>query len=521
MNNLKPYLCFGMCMALTNCQTTKKEDKNDQGENKKPNIIIVLADDMGFSDIGAYGATKIQTPNLDELAENGMRMTQMHNTSKSFPSRACLLTGQYAQKCDMHAPPRSFHNAVMFGEVLKHAGYRTLFVGKHHSLDNPYDWGFDHYRGLRDGASNYFNHGEQRPGEEKPAQKTSRPFCFDDTCMKPYTPPKDYYATTTWTDWAIELLDQYKDEDKPFCLYLSYTAPHDPLHAPEEAIQKYKGAFDEGFDAISKARYEKQRKMGLLDDRYPLSAPTHSKWEKLSDSAKKDQARRMEVYAAMIDIMDQNIGRVIDKIKSSGKWENTIFMFASDNGASAESVVIGHGEIGSMTRWSSLKEDWANVANTPFRFYKNYSHEGGTCTPFIVHWPGIIEKGSINHTQAHFIDIMPTFMDIAGTNWYPETYKEEEVYPVDGISLLPLFKGGTIEREKPLYFDWRNGSAILNENYKLVRWKDEWELFDMQTDKTETINLVNKKPGVFKTMKKQWMEWAVEVGIAENEDAIQ
>ena len=521
MIHLRPFIFFALCTIFSNFHSTAKEAHPESSQKEKPNIVFVLADDLGYSDIGAYGATKIETPHLNSLAENGLRMTQMHNTSKSFPSRDCLLTGTYAQQSDMHQSPGDFHNAVMFGEVLKHADYRTLFIGKHHSTDNPYHWGFDHYRGLRDGASNYFNPGKQRKGEGKPAQKSwvrekgGRVFCFDDTVKQPFTPDKDYYATDTWTDWAINLLDAYKNENKPFSLYLAYTAPHDPLQAPKEIIQKYEGKFDEGYEAIAKARYKKQRRMGLLDDRYPRSEPKHQKWENLSDSAKQDQARRMEVYAAMIDRMDQNIGRVIDKIKAMEEWENTVFMFASDNGASAEVVKIGDGPIGTMTRWASLKEDWANVANTPFRYYKNYSYQGGICTPFIVHWPGVTQKGFINHTQAQFIDILPTFMDIAGTDWYPDTYKDEQVPKPEGKSLVPVFKGNRLNREEPLYFDWSNGSALINEDYKIVRLKDNWHLYDMHTDRTETNNIKAEKPETFKKLKKKWIKWAREVGISE------
>ena len=490
-------------------------------EPSRPNIVIVLADDLGYSDIGAYGS-EIETPVLDRLADSGIRFTQMHNTSKCFPSRAVLLTGLYAQQVGMHEQPGAFRNAVMFGEVLKRVGYRTLFVGKHHSTDNPYNWGFDHYRGLRDGAANYFNPGRQRPSDPgPPAQKEwayPRTFAFDDSLVAPFTPPEGYYGTDSWTDWALELLEQYKGEDKPFLLYLAYQAPHDPLQAPEEAILEYEGIYDEGYEAIAQARYRRQREMWLLDHRYPRSEPTHRTWESLGDSARTDQERRMQVYAAMIDRLDSNIGRVVDAIKAMGEWEQTLFIFASDNGASAEVVTIGEGPIGSMTRWASLKADWANVANTPFRFFKNDSYEGGTATPFIVHWPeGIPDsvKGTFDHTTTHFIDIMPTLVEITGGE-YPDTYKEEEVPQMEGVSLLPLFKGESIQREEPLFFDWQQGSAIRTGNWKLVRRGDSgWELYDMRTDRTETRNLTQEEPEVAERMEQRWEEWAREVGIGD------
>ena len=505
------FLLILMTMSTT-CQNS------EAGKNlslDKPNIVIVLADDLGYSDIGAYGS-EIHTPYLDQLAEDGIRFTQMHNTSKCFPSRAVLLTGLYAQQVNMDQKPVDFHNAVMFGEVLKSAGYRTLFVGKHHGTDNPYDWGFDHYRGLRDGAANYFNPGLQRDDEVMPAQKKygERVFAFDSVIVKGYTPPKEYYATTAWTDWAIELLEKYKAEETPYLLYLAYQAPHDPLQAPEEEIAKYKGVYDAGYEAIAQQRYERQREMNLLDDRYPRSVPTFIPWEKLSDSVRNDEVRRMEVYAAMIDVLDQNIGRVVDYIKESGEWENTVFMFVSDNGASAEVVEIGDGQIGDIDRWSSLKENWANVSNTPFRSFKNYSYEGGIATPFIVHWPDVIgDGGRIDHSPLHFIDVMPTLIDVSGAE-YPDEYKGEQVHPLPGKSMLPLLQGNKLEREKPLFFDWRTGSAIRTDDWKLVRHKDEdWELYDMKVDRTERNNVADEQPEIAVELEKQWEEWARSVGI--------
>ncbi len=495
-----------------------EQASQELNESPAPNIVFILADDMGYSDIGAYGS-EIETPHLDRLADNGIQLTQMHNTSKCFPSRAVLLTGQYAQQVGMSESAGDFEQAVMFGEVLSRANYTTIFVGKHHGTDNPYEWGFDHYWGLRDGAANYFNPGEQRPSDPgKPAQKEAhypRTFAFDDSLAEPYTPPEDYYGTDTWTDWALELLGRYEEDSQPFMLYLSYQAPHDPLQAPKEDIEKYEGVYEAGFEAIAEARYERQRQMGLLDERYPRSAPTYRSWSDLDDSTKTDQVRRMQVYAAMIDRMDQNIGRLLDYLEERDKLDNTLIMFASDNGASAEVVQIGEGPIGSMTRWASLKEDWANVANTPFRLYKNYSHEGGTATPFIVHWPEVIpEGGRIDHSLLHFIDIMPTLVEVSGAN-YPDEYRGEPMHPMEGVSLLPLFKGDSIDRERPLFYEWSEGRAIQTEKWKMVRWGDEWKLYDRQTDRTETTNLAEQYPDIVSQLQTQWREWAGEMGVDE------
>ncbi len=482
----------------------------DEKGDSRPNVIFVLADDLGYSDISPYGA-EIETPNLQRLAEGGMRFTQMHNTSKCFPSRACLLTGVYAQHASMHDGPGHFHHSVYFGEVLQRAGYRTLFIGKHHSTDNPYKWGFDHYRGLRDGAANYFNPGKKRPSDPGlPAQKRrrQRTFVFDEEVVQPYTPEPGYYSTDTWTDWALELLRQYRKEEKPFALYLAYQAPHDPLQAWPEDIEKYAGMYKKGYSAIREARYRRLIESGLLDEEsYPLSAPTHRDWESLSQEEKADQARRMQVYAAMIDRMDQNIGRIIDYLKEHGELENTVFMFASDNGASAEVVRKGKGPIGSMTRWASLGKDWANVGNTPFRYYKNWSYQGGIATPFIVHWPGVVPAGSQTDYVAHFIDLMPTLVEIADAE-YPERYKDETVVPMQGKSLLPVLKGKDRRREGPIYWEWRGGKAVYQDGWKIIKQGDRpWELYDLRIDRSETVNLIESHPSLADRLKGEWQTW--------------
>ncbi len=465
---------------------------------RRPNVVMILCDDMGFSDVGAYGG-EIATPHLDGIASQGVRFLQCHNTSKCFPSRACLLTGTYAQQCNMHRGGGAIQHAVTFGELLRPAGYRTYAVGKHHGRENLHDRGFDRYWGLRDGACNYFNPGKQRPGEGKPAQKRpNRTWCFDEKVISPFTPEdKDFYTTDAFTDWAIDFLQGDKDSQKPFFLYLAYNAPHDPLHAWPKDIAKYKGTYDAGFEALRKARYAKQRKTGLLDDAYPLSKPTHTPWDDLSPEQRADQARRMEVYAAMVDRMDQNLGRLFQTLKDLGQWDNTLILFASDNGASSQNVAIGEGPIGSMTRWSSQQGNWANVSNTPFRLYKNWSHEGGTCTPLIAHWPaGIGKPDRTDETSCHFIDVLPTVAELCGAE-YPEEYQGRRVNPSPGVSLAPILRGQTVQRAKPLYFDWGQGKAVIDGKWKLVanrRNRFRWELYDITVDRTETNDLADRHP---------------------------
>ena len=478
-----------------------------------PNIVLILADDLGYSDISPYGS-EIDTPNLQRLAEGGIRFTQMHNTSKCYPSRATLLTGVYAQQCDMWNAHNGINHAVTLGEALGSAGYRTIAVGKHHSKQNLYHRGFDHYYGLRDGASNHFNPGAQRPSDPgKPAQKRpNRAFCFDEKTVRRWTPEDpDYYTTDTFTDWAIELIgkSEEKEDDQPFFLYLAYTAPHDPLQAWPEDIAKYEGRYDAGYAAVRKARYRRQIQMGLLDrEHYPLSKPTHRAWDELSEKERQDQARRMEVYAAMIDRMDQNIGRLLDHLRETGELENTLIMFASDNGASAETVRIGSGPIGSMTRWASLGEDWANVGNTPFRYYKNYSYQGGVCTPFIAWWPGVIEPGTITDRMSHFIDIMPTLVDITEAT-YPQRRDGEKVVPMQGRSLLPVLRGKETRRGGPLFWEWSNGQAVYHDGWKLVKEgnKAPWQVFHLSEDRTETHNLADKRPQLVESLEGVWETW--------------
>ncbi len=487
-----------------------------------PNIILISADDMGWSDLGSYGS-EINTPNIDQLAHQGMRFTQFHNTSKCFPSRACLLTGVYAQQSGYDRSYKEpLMNAVTLGEVLREAGYITLWSGKHHGLENPIYRGFDHYYGLKDGACNHFNPGVQRSGEGVPARKSwtgekaKRAWCIDSMMYTPYTPEAtDFYTTDYFTHYAVDWLDQYKDDKRPLFLYLAYTAPHDPLMAWPEDIQKYEGVYDEGYETIREKRYARQLAMGLIDPSYRLSEATYPSWDTLSQEMKKEEIRKMEVYAAMIDRLDQNIGRVLLTLKETGRSENTLIMFVSDNGASAEMVHIDddYGEIGTMTLWSSLGPQWANVSNTPFRFYKNYSYEGGINTPLIAHWPGEIEAGTFSRFPGHFIDIMATYVDITGAT-YPEEYNDLEITPMQGVSLLPAFWGEDALRSKPLFWEWSQGQAMREGEWKLVRWgrENSWDLYRVSEDPTETNNLASDFPEKVQAMEQQFLEWKKRMG---------
>lgn len=309
-------ICIWTILSCTTKQTVKSNVTASHDLNEKPNVILILADDLGWSDIGCYGS-EVATPNLDRMAEQGIRFTQMYNTAKCFPSRACILTGLYSQRTGYNLGyKKPMSNAITLGEMFKSAGYTTMWAGKHHSTELPTTRGFDHYSGLFEGASNHFNPGKQREGEGPPAQKRpDRPWVIDGEIHQPYTPDKDFYTTDAFTDYGLGWLEQNQSENKPFFLYMAYTAPHDPLMAWPEDIDKYRGKYLSGYEATRNARFEKQKKIGLLPESYPLSEEIYQNWDSLSEDQKLQEDLKMAVYGAMIDRMDQNIGRLQAKLK--------------------------------------------------------------------------------------------------------------------------------------------------------------------------------------------------------------
>ena len=478
----------------------------------QPNIVLILADDMGYSDLGCYGG-EIKTPNLDRLAKNGIRYTQAYNTSKCWTTRISLLTGLYHHRSD-----RNFTNTALIGEILKPAGYRTWWSGKHHAVFNPYDRGFDHFSGFLGGAINFWNPGDQaRRGEKEPGWRAVYTWAFDDQLIKPYTPDKDFFATDAITDWSLGWLDEKEKATDPFFLFLAYNAPHWPLHAHPEDIAKYDGIYEQGYEFIRKARYERQLKMGLFDREVtPLSNPEHEEWKYLSDQEKEEEALRMEIHAAMVDRMDQNIGRLLQKLEDLRKLENTLILFLVDNGASHErpkkKAWDPKAEWGSVGSFEAIGQSWANAINSPFKKWKVQGMEGGICTPMIAHWPeGItLPDNTISPEPCHLIDFVPTFMELAGS----EAKYPSELPGLDGISIIPTFSGKKLQRDKPLFFQYGSWQVIREHQWKLVQHKkDPWQLYDVSRDRTETQNLVAQFPERVNQMKKAWEEWASEVGI--------
>ncbi len=496
---------------------------------EKTNIVLIMVDDMGFSDLGCYGS-EIDTPNIDSLAGAGTRFTHFYNAARCCPTRASLLTGLHPHQAGMGgmvggdnvegSPYQGSLNreCVTFAEVLAGAGYATYMSGKWHVGEAHPNWpmgrGFDRHYGLISGGMNYF---DIRKGK---APNTKRHFSKENREYRP--PAKGFYATDAFTDYAVERIDEHDSAAEPFLLYLAYNAPHWPLHALPEDIEKYRGRYRQGWQALREERYKRLLQLGLISAEHPLSPPDENAamWDKLDDETRDLMARKMAIYAAQIDRMDQGVGRVIDALKQKGVFENTLIMFLSDNGACHEGGPLGFdrrdgrgGELGSVESYQSYGLSWSNASNTPFRRHKHWVHEGGIATPLIVHWPGHVRENAITCDVGHVIDTMPTFCEIAGVS-YPDSYNGRRIKPVAGKSLLPVFEGGQRVPHELLHWAHEGNHAIRRDNWKLVMEKgSDWELYDMESDRTELNNLVEQKPGLVADLKQNFEDWARRVGV--------
>ncbi len=535
----------------------------------KPNIILILADDMGYSDIGCYGG-EIDTPNLDSMAEKGLRFTNFYNTARCSPSRASLLTGLHPHQTDVgllvsdHSPEgysgNLNKNCVTIAEVLKENGYATYMSGKWHVTNDtehkneswPKERGFEKVYSMLCGATNYYYPKCMVRGN-KFVEKEAK---YDE----------DFYLTDAITDNAIHFINSHfnqenlfeveelqenndmeskrKENDtsgeKPFFLYVTYNAPHWPLQAKPEDLEKYKGRYDDGWDVLRKERFERMKKLGIFPESAQLSDrdPKVPPWESVKH--KKWQARRMETYAAMVDSMDQGIGRILDALETHHIEDETIVVFLSDNGGCAEDLnplwnILGlqgsgyrdktkKGEKikfgnrksimpGPENTFQSVGQAWANLSNTPFRLYKHWIHEGGIATPFIVRWPeGIDDSGGIRTQIGQLPDIMATILDVTAAN-YPKKYDGHEIHPPEGTSLQPVFEAKNNGKEW-LFFEHEGNSCIRNEKWKLVRdFPLDWELFNIQKDPTELQDLSQKKPDLVQDMIERYEKWADQVGV--------
>ncbi len=496
---------------------------------KRPNIIIMMADDMGFSDLGCYGS-EVPTPNLDALAAGGMRFTQFYNGARCCPTRASLLTGLYAHQAAVGHMVEDYQKpgyrgdlsreAVTIAEVLKAAGYRTAMSGKWHvtpSNNDKHNWpmqrGFDRYYGTIQGAGSFYDPAALVDGNE-PIRAQG----------------KDFYYTNEIGTHATKFIDELAGQ--PFFLYVAFTSPHWPLHAMESDIARHQGKYKDGWDALRETRHARQIKMGLVDKKWPLS-PRDEKVPAWKDAPDKEwEQRRMEVYAAQIDRMDQNVGRITAKLKEKGIEKDTLILFLADNGGCAEEISkaltpnpsipmetpdgrkVRRGNIptimpGATDTYQSYGIGWANASNTPFRMFKHWVHEGGISSPLIAHWPaGITKKNAITHSPGHLIDLMATCVDVAGAT-YPKTFAGTAIKPLEGLSLRPAWERGKRTGHAEIFWEHEGNRAVRQGKWKLVsRYQQPWSLFDLEADRSELKDLAQQQPAKVAELEGKYQAWA-------------
>lgn len=518
---------------------------------KRPNVLLILLDDLGYSDLGCYGG-EIPTPHIDALAQSSLRFTQVYNSARCCPSRASLLTGLYPHQTGVGAmegnhpkAPRGYvghlnNECVTLGQVLKGAGYRTYAVGKWHvgtGAAGPVERGFDHFYGF---PSDYAK-GQWDPKSYVRLPAGQRP---------ELTYPKEkFYATDALSDYALAFIqDADAQKDAPWFLYLAYGAPHFPLQAPADRMKKFVPTYLRGWDALREERFDRMKKIGLADRSWTLTDSSlvpedgpkiangyagkpNPKWDTLPKDRQNDLAHRMALFAAMVTKIDDGVGRVVDYLKSNGEFENTVIILLSDNGAcyewgpfgfdeaSRKGVTILHkgaelDKMGGPGTYHSYGSGWANLGNTPFRMYKHFTNEGGICTPMVVSWPrGISRKPGWVKDVAHVIDIMPTLCDITGAS-YPAELGGVKIQPEEGKSLRPIFAGDTLP-DRLLGWEHEGARAMRLGPWKAVYGKrgsgNGWELYNLEQDRSETIDVAADHPDILKKLSDAWNDWAQRV----------
>ena len=492
---------------------------------ERPNIVLIMADDMGISDIGYFGS-EIRTPNIDGLAENGLVMTQFYNSGRCVPTRASLLTGLYQHQVgtghmtqDLGLPSyRGYLNkqGVTLAEALKEGGYTTIMTGKWHLGEPeeslPQNRGFEHFYGLPKGGGVYFY-----------------PFLIDrEVMLNDHFVSVDsasFYSTDAFNDYAVQFIEEHKEksEDSPFFLYVAHIAPHFPLQAPAEDIARYRGQYKEGFETYRQRRFERQKELGIIPQHLKLSPPDQrvDEWNQFSEAERDTLDKKMAVYAAQVDRMDRGIGRIIKKLKEVGEYENTVIIFLTDNGAISTEledwqIEEADGPIGSRFSWEAYGASWGNVSNTPFRMYKAWVHEGGISTPLIVHWPERIKGHRKVRQVGHVIDIMPTLMEVAGVE-YPNTYNGSGILPMEGESLVPVLQGKRSDEERSLFWEHEGNRAARRGKWKIVSQHpdNQWSLYDMETDRTELNDLSDERPDLVRDLAERYCKWAERVGVVD------
>jgi arylsulfatase len=508
-------------------------------DSKLPNIVLILADDMGYSDISPYGS-EIHTPNLEKLANEGVIMTRFYNAARCCPSRASLLTGLYphqtglAAMADQRFDIEGYQgflsdNAVTIAEVLKMQSYRTYMAGKWHVGDvpssTPDERGFDRSFVFLNGATSYYNIEPYR--DSSWIERVGPIELSMELDGESYTPPESgYYATDAYTDYAISFIEKDKGDNKPFFLYLAYTAPHWPLHAPEDDIQKYEGRYKQGWHELRLERFRKQKELGIVPEQAVLS-PTNAVWLNWNDFTPGDierYDRKMAVYAAMTDRMDQNIGKLLESLEEQGELQNTLVIFLSDNGGD-RSDEIGFtdsydksGPIGSEQSFTGYGPGWANASNTPFRKAKARTFFGGIATPFIAWYPSYVNSGDIIDYQGHINDIMPTILDYANIE-YPGEYNSNLLPGLPGQSLRKIWEGEHSRRKDPLFFEHFGNRAVIDGDWKLVSLVNEnWELYNIKNDPVELNNLIDSLPEKAKILENLYSNWADSLTVLDIKD---
>lgn len=503
--------------------------ENDQGTGKprRPNILVILADDLGFADVGCYGA-EVHTPHVDQLAEEGMRFSQFYNYPRCSPTRASLLTGQYPHQVGMGDLTTSSKDdpsyqgylndrCVTIAEVLGDAGYHTSMVGKWHiGHKKPDRWptsrGFDRFYGEHRYVDDYF--------------KPTHQLYLDGEAVEPQG--RDWYSTDAYTNYALQFLEEAHAKGRPFFTYVAFNAPHFPLQAFQSDIDPYRGQYMDEWERVRRQRYQRLIEEEIIRKEWELSPRTLTEmgkeaveeWRNVKDDSADQWDLKMAAYAAQIDRMDQNIGRLLRKLETMGVADNTLVLFLSDNGSAAEDWINGQNPEGVPPGARNCKlaagPPWANVSNAPFRYYKQWTHEGGISTPFIARWPRVIEPDTLSHETGHVIDILPTCLDVAGAS-YPEEQEGNPIRDYEGKSLLPPFRGEDWKEERMLAWEHVGNRALRKGDWKLVAsarfTPGDWELYNMREDRTETKDLADMKPEKVKELEQNWERWADRVGV--------